>query len=355
MKNYKVLLCDTEEGFVVALMNYMNRNPGIPMLAMAFTQLDTMLEYLNSHKADLIVINAEWNKEGVDVSGITIPILWILEEKPEKQKEQEGSNYISKYTAAPVYTRRMLQLLSEHGSSMRAEGNGTCIAVYSPLGRCGKTRLTHELCKSQTVCYESPKKKGIYIGMEEFCEPMENEHGMETLLYYIKQRTANISMKVKSLAVEGPGYDILVSALTYQELRELERKEFQWFLECIRREDCYDMLFADIGSGSLPCLELLLDFDAVYLPYLQDEHSRLKVQAFCRALKQYGIWESLSMKCFPILIEGDCGYGKEVLLLEQRRNAEDLAALDDLYENMIKDVEREAINHKWNSNNYVKR
>lgn len=327
MKNYKVLLCDYEEDFVVALMNYVNRNSNIPVLTMAFTDVKQLVDYFHTHKADLLVVNAVWKEDLILKSVSSVPMLWVLDgEKPE-QKEGTDSNYISKYTPAPAYSRRMLQILSEQSACMHREGSGICMAVYSPIGRCGKTRLSHALCKAQVVSTEVLNGSCVYVGMEEYGEPEQEQHEMETLLYYVKQRTTNLSMKMKSLATEEQGYDVLVSSLTYQELRELHKDEMQWLLDSIRKEGCYDLLVADIGSGSFTSLELLAEFDVLYLPYLQDENSRRKVQAFCQGLKQYGLWEGISDMCYPVLLEDRNVSAEEARLLEERRRRGDLNTL----------------------------
>lgn len=335
MKNYKVLLCDSEEGFVVALMNYMNRNQNVPILAMAFTDIGQLMDYMNSHQADLVVLNGKWKRERALDSGSSIPLLWIVEEEAFGQGEWLDGNCISKYSSAPAYIRRMLSILSEQSTCMDGEGRGVCIAVYSPIGRCGKTKFAHALCQSQTIHIELPNCKCIYLGMEEFGELEDEHHGMETLLYYIKQHIRNLSMKVKSLAMEKHGYDRIVSSPTYQELRELNQEELQWFLDCIRKEGIYDLLVADIGSASLTGLELLTEFDVIYLPYLQNEYSRQKVEAFCRGLKQYGLWEMFSDRCYPILWEEHNGDIEKVRMLEQKRRRGDLTALKDFYRNSL--------------------
>ncbi|MDE7367305.1 MAG: hypothetical protein K2N24_08115 [Lachnospiraceae bacterium] len=335
MKNYKVLLCDGEEGFVVALMNYMNRNQSIPILAMAFTDVEQLMDYLKSHQGDLIVINNKWKGDRILDSVSSIPVLWIVEEEAFGQEGWSGDNYISKYSSAPAYSRRMLRILSEQTIYTDGEGKGICMAVYSPLGRCGKTRLAHALCQAQTIHTEFPDCKSIYMGMEEFGEVEDENHGMETLLYYIKQHIANLSMKIKSLAVEEREYDSIVSSLTYQELRELNREELRWFLDCIRKEGFYDLLVADIGSASLTSLELLAEFDVIYLPYFQSEYSKQKIGAFCRGLKQYGLWELFSDKCYPILWEKENGGVEKVRMLEQKRKTGGLTTLENFYKNVL--------------------
>lgn len=332
MKNYKVLLCDYEEVFVAALMNYINRNSNLPILTMAFTDITQMMNYCNSHQADLLVMNAKWkDMNRISEEAVTVPILWITD---GEVSEEAADDHISKYSSAPAYGRKMLRLLSEQEVSVGGEGSCICMAVYSPLGRCGKTRLSHALCMAYRGSGPCLNERHIYIGMEEYGNPESDYHGMETLLYYVKNKTGNLSMKMKSLAVEVHGYDMLASALTYQELRELQQQELQWMLECIRREGYYDLLLADLGTACFAELRLLTEFDVIYLPYLQDENSIRKLQAFCRGVKQYGLWEKLSEVCYPVLLENHDISVEEAQLLEAKREKGDIPALGHLCERL---------------------
>ena len=59
MKNYRIVLCDEEEKFVVPFMDYINRNARIPMVAMAFTEMQAAMDYIQEHSVDLIVADIQ--------------------------------------------------------------------------------------------------------------------------------------------------------------------------------------------------------------------------------------------------------------------------------------------------------
>lgn len=327
MKNYKVLLCDEEEGFVMALMNYINRNSNIPILAMAFTEEKSLAMYLEQHKADLLVINAAWKKMET-MSELNCSVLWMLDESEQKSSVEPEGYCISKYTLASDFVRNMLQILSEKKPFISTGANSSCMAVYSPIGRCGKTRFAHALCENQVMNTGITAGRSIYLGMEEYGENETENHGMDALLYFVKQQAANLSLKMKSLAIEQKGYDVIFSALSYRELRDLQKEDIGWLLNCVRTEGYYDLLLADIGSGSLSDIEILAEFDVIYFPYLQDNISGEKVQAFCRSLKNQGLWERIYTKCYPVLLQDRKMEAKEAGQLEEQRRKGVLRTLD---------------------------
>lgn len=329
MKKYKVLLGDPEERFAVALMNYINCSTQLPFLAMAFTNPADIKAYLSEHKADLLVISSLWKAYWRSQSETMQPLLWITEEN-YAQTEKEEEHLISKYSTGTEYVRCMLKLLSREHPLPGVGAGGSCIAVYSPVGRCGKTRLSQALCQGYTG--HGMEGGGLYLGMEEYGNPDMEYHKMEELLYYIKQQAPNLSIKLKTLAQNMQGYDYIPSPLSYRELWELERADIAFLLNAIRQEGYYSLLVADIGAGSLIRPEILTEFDGIYLPYVRDKKAEGKVWAFCQVLKNLGLWKTLSEYCYPICMEDRELMPEEGRELEQDRQDGKLIALNRLYE-----------------------
>lgn len=333
MKAYKVLLYSQEEDFVLALMNYINRNPQMPILAMAFTKQAELDSYLKEHSPDLFVTEPDVLKnkcfgEGgmaAVITGSTVPVLWMLDTESGEKAERNSvripdlAYVIPKYSPASVYCRKMLQILSEVHPYRNLGNPFTCVGVYSPVGRCGKTTLSKALCRYYSADRHENGSGCLYLGWEEFAEHIDEKQSMEELLYYIRQKTENISLKIKSLAIEECGYDSIPCAVSYQELREIRREDLSWLFHQLRSEGIYHWLVADIGSGSLSDLELLAEFDVLYLPCLQEAHAKQKVAGFCRNLQAQKDWEALAEHCYPVFLKEDGISPEEVRSLEQGR------------------------------------
>lgn len=320
MKTYKVALCDKEEEFILALMNYLNRSTQIPILSMAFTKEDEMLVYLTVHKVDLIVTEV-LPVTIQDTVNRTTPILfsYMSENFEEPIGEVTGNYRIFKYSPASEYIRVMLRIFSEEEGALPSAGSGICVAVYSPIGRSGKTMLAQALCRYYSG--QGLEKKSIYLGMEEYGVLGCENHRMEELLYFIKQRTSNISMKIKSLAMEVQGYDSIPSAVSYEELKELNLEDFKWLLTALRQEGVYDYIMIDVGSASLSGMGLLKEFDVVYLPYLQDSDSKQKWKSFYESLMQRDLKNEALEHWYPVYVAKDGISCEAIQLLEQKRQS----------------------------------
>lgn len=344
LKNYKVVICDEDASFAIALMNYINRNRRLPILAMVFTDSRRLQEYLISHSVDLLVMDEAIGWQESDVVSETdagqesdavskadvgqepyilsaaekrkrqnvkwqtatqIPILWLLRSEAVLQEKDEERVVISKYSKASVLVKRMLELLGTEKMVMGNVQDGISVAVYSPIGRCGKTRLAESLCRYWNIQdAEGNGKYGrsIYLGLEEYGRG-GGEAVMETLLYYLKQRSEKLEAQLKTWIQVQSGFDSIPSADCYQELRELDAADIKWLTETLRRAGGYRYLVADIGGGSLADLNILQVFDVIYLPYLQEETVQKKLEVFCNCRRLINNWNEFAKKCYPIAVE----------------------------------------------------
>lgn len=325
MANIRIVLCDNEEAFSVALMNAINRSGQIPGYVMAFTQRQEAEVYLTEHGADLVMIgkgvmNGNWEQ-------YPVPKLWMTEDGRDSGIP-DTDICIPRCSPVSDYIQAVHRVLSKGAACICMTGGCRCIAVFAPYGRCGKTMLAQAICREAAEIDAERKRNSVYLGWEEYGEDPTGA-GMEELLYSIKLRGENISMRMKSLADMERGYDYLPGAGDYLELRELSREDVNWFLNQIRREGYYDQMTVDIGSGSLSDFEILMEFDAVYLPYMEEDWVRKRLQSFRLCMERQGIWDGLQGICYPISVKGDADE-VQWARLEERRLGGELKRLCDM-------------------------
>lgn len=348
MKCYKVAICDTEPTFAIALMNYINRNAGIPILAMAFTGVGQLQEYLVQHETDMIVIDETlFAQETVGGSSIrqwseklTFVSMLILVKTGEQLTLTEDITGISKYSPASVLVKKMLEILGRERAFIGNGQEGLAVGIYSPIGRSGKSRLAHALCRFWAGQTEGQHEsdmftpgRSLYLGMEEYGS---KGVAMETVLYYLKQRSENLSMQIKALAQGQTGVDMIPSAGSYQELRELDAGDMEFLIRTICREGYYGHVIADIGTGSLADLRSLLAFDVIYLPCLQDREALLRLERFCDCMRRMDMWEELAQKCYPVDVEAVLSRENGIRELGTARESGSLQTLWDRFQEQEK-------------------
>lgn len=306
MNAYTVALVGEPEEFVYSLMNYINRREEIPLFALIFSDKASLCAYMEKHKISLVVMCGD--TEAVTwLDGIKLPCLRIVGHKNEKKQgtehnadkgddnlEKEGSvKSVSMYAMAREQINAMLQMISKVEPMVQGSEHVEVVALYSPVGRCGQTALCGRICSQEY-------KKGndiLYLGFEEYGQGRPGE-GMEEVLYLIKERMENITLRIKALREPDMEYDAILSANGYLDIRELDYGDMLWFVNKLKQEGGYNRIIVDVGRGSLGDLSLLKVMDSIIVPIPQEKESQAKYRQFLQYLDRIGLLEELNVKSY---------------------------------------------------------
>lgn len=174
---------------------------------------------------------------------------------------------------------RQIRFLTE--SSTAASHHSGCIAVFSPLGRCGKTTLARALVQ------EKPAGKALYIGMEEYSDrPVHSD-----LLYRVKQRTPGLPEAAAGEVILEDGIMSLYPAGSYLEWRDVQSEDIRWLFEQLR-DGGTETVVMDLGGAVPSELSLLTAFDRILMPVREDVLSGRKVEMFLSLLEEQGLAET---------------------------------------------------------------
>ncbi len=156
------------------------------------------------------------------------------------------------------------------------------IAIYSPVGRCGKTGLAYGISK------ENRYGKWLYVGMEDYSS-FETYSDTGEILYYIKERNEE---RIHYLLEQSE--DILIVAQGALELKQMNEDDMKWFCSVLEKSAYIGFVF-DVGNGLTEGFQLFTYFDWIFVPALSDEYSRIKTENFKKNLYLYSI-ENLEEK-----------------------------------------------------------
>lgn len=210
------------------------------------------------------------------------------------------------------------------------------VAVYSPIGRCGKTSLA--LVMGQVL---AETRKVLYISFEEwpgFARIIGEGNGMDIsdLVYCLKQKKENIGMCFEGMLVELNGLNILPPVTKAPDIQELEKEELQEILETIVSNGEYDVVLVDVGNRVKNLFFFLECVEQVYMPILKDTNSLAKQMEFMEFLEhsEYSIYSDKIRQCclgnlareentIEELYYGEFGaYVRELLRKEEQWNTE---------------------------------
>lgn len=285
MRAVKVCVYDEEERYARQLSAFLNRKGEGKLNVTAVTNIDSLWEYMGTRQIDiLLAANREllcqirqWKQD--------IYILWLREEERHSTLNREipVSASISRYAGAG----RIYQMVEETAVQIfKITQQGIPVAaVYSPVGRCGKTQFALEIA-------QNPEYSWIYIGMEDYgCVWQEKTgeylaEGGDAFIYFVKERDKEKLYQV----IEGCN-GVVPSAFSPFDSKTLDGRDWEWLMETMREyTGCRGVLF-DVGTGILQELSWLISFDFIIVPYLQEEQALRKKERFETFIEAYGLSE----------------------------------------------------------------
>ena len=266
LKKYRVGICDSDTGYVVGFMEYVNMNDKIPIKVSAFSGVDAVLEYIKDSRLDLLLLDEENELKKTDLNIVRLT----------DRKELDNKNSIYKYQSIYKIVDYIVHLLDE-GNKVNIDD---CLVygIYSPVGRCGKTTLAKGICQN----YE----ESLYIGFEEYsAEPgkiydqQRYKELYERFMYFLLGKNNLIIDTLREIR-EKNGKNYFVT-LDYRDLRQIETSHIEWLVKLLKEECHYKRIVFDMGVGVLNDFKILLCFDRVFIPILNNNsYSKNKINSF---------------------------------------------------------------------------
>lgn len=291
---YRLGICDDDCHYVVNLMDYINSYRECGVCLVAFSSIEAVEEYLSIASLDGVLVgqdikpSEEFQNEHEGL--ILIPLVG---------EKNQGADGVYKYQSARCIAENILARLNVDIALKPISGKAF-YAVYSPVGRSGKTSLAKGL---------GVKHRGaLYIGLEEFGS---RDNLGEEILYHIIFENTKLHELLDRVPSDQYGLREIKGILSYMDIRYLTRSNLAWLKEQLLMGGDYDRVVFDIGGAVLTDLNVLDTMDRIYVPVLDDEGSRIKLQAF-RELLRCKEYQSLVGKLKYVNVP-QCHYASEMM------------------------------------------
>lgn len=275
MRIYNIGICDRNPSYAVSVMDYINTEKDLNLKAVAFTGMKAVDDYLKKKELDLIVTD---DVSGcIEMDGIKI----FCDVRCVELLEDRGcdTDGIFKYQNINMLCKETIRrLVPAKSNPSKVFG---CQCVFSPLGRCGKTRFAKALAAEDEV------RGGLYIGMEEY-SGLSADTGASEILYQLKQRMPNMEDIIENQLLSFGNIKMLQAAGAYFDMREIGKEDIQWLNETLFGTGRFSTIVYDIGGSSLMDYGILSCFDEIYMPVLPDEVSQNKIRRFESMIRDMG-------------------------------------------------------------------
>lgn len=293
MRTYKVGICDADTDYSTALMDYANGNKEFGISLSAFSSIKAIKDYLTVQDLDLILTDdlsgCKALPDGYEFQDIkVIPLIDFYDETGNsaggRQLDTGIVKYIFKYQRADNICKEIRNALTAESNNVRELRS--VIAVYSPIGRCGKTRLARALAINDEV------RGGLYVSMEDFGVDI-GLSGNE-ILYLLKSRSPELEKLIFERITTENGINALTLSSTYLDTHDVSFDDIEMLKGYLLKTGRFTSIVFDIGSAAIEDFRILSLFDQVYMPVLRDEVSLKKLEMFVKMLKDMGMRSIIS-------------------------------------------------------------
>ncbi len=276
-KSLRVLgigLCDADREYVYGVMQYMNRRKDLPLCCYAFTRIEAAAEAAAEKSLATILTGdmsiCERREDGYYIGNTPCVYLSALPDP--------GNGAVFKYQSLPALVHDIMRYLLKETDL----GSASCrlAAVFSPIGRCGKTRFAK--------AYAARATGGLYIGMEDFSDDEPTE-----LLYLMKNRLPELEKRLPGLIREENGLSILSSSGLAFDIHCISREDIEYLNGLLSEMGRYSRIVYDLGAAAPELPGLFQLFDVIYMPVLTDPVSQRKLLRFRRVLENLGMTDVL--------------------------------------------------------------
>lgn len=287
-------VCDVEVEYAYHFMEYLGKKKNIPFEIRVFTSAEAFLKFVSEHPVEILLISEKAMCD--EIQEQKIRQIMILSEGmiPENLRQYPS---IYKYQSSNQVIREALacygEKCQEQTDTLKMEKKKMdIIGIYSPVGRTMKT--TFALTLGQILA----KNKGVlYLNMEEYSGfeylfERTYDQNLGDLLYYLRQNTSNLLLKMNGMIQTINNLDYLPPVLSPGDIQQTSLKEWLLLLQEIADYSTYDTVILDLGDGVNNLYQLLDQCTLIYMPIRTDPMSQAKISQFENLLR---LWDKVSV------------------------------------------------------------
>lgn len=313
MSKIHLIIADRDEAYVDGIANYIVNNYSHRFQVSSFTEKEYLLNYLSSNKkeVDILLICHEWYIDSIskDEIGTTIILSGGM-----LTNEVIDCEVINKYQRGDKLVSSILNCFAEVNPNKYyisdKDKKTKVIAVYSPIGGAGKTSIAVG-CSIKSA---EDGKSVFYLNLENiqstsYFFDCENSQSISNILYYIKEKKKNITLKIEGIRCIDPQYDIHYFSPpdSYIDLDEMSVDEMQYLLDKLKMSKDYDEIFIDMSSTlDEKNVSVLNASDQIILVLGQDDVAMTKINSFMNELNVFSKRNCLDISDKMIVVLNKC-------------------------------------------------
>ena len=283
MQGGTLTIYDTEEAYVEALSDYLNKNMELGIVTVAFSNVDKFIEYLERGKAGYIVVCEDFDRKNLKGKISEDRIISLV---TVKSSDNSGP-WVYKYQSAKVITKELNAVMLMNEKDILSEANNIHI-VFST-----KSSVEREEYADILMADLKNRASVLYIDMDPYngkiSERYGNSRGMSDLIYYIKQGGEKLKWKFKTLIEKEDISGRILPVGCPLDLAELTKEDVRELLNFLQRLNEYDIILINLGILSPATFELMKAVNHIEIVVTKKSGDRESAENFINNMKLLGI------------------------------------------------------------------
>ena len=312
------IICDSEPLYSQHLAENLSKKM-IDFQIHVCSSLDQVKSLKGNGEIHILLVEDQFPKEERDK--IEAKYKFLLTQRIITENEDNEIPVYKYQSSDHIFEEIMKECLKQDENIFYGQLNGgvKMIGVYSPVGRIGKTTFAVELGKEM-----AKKEKVLYLNLEAYSGwrerfLLEESDSLEDLLYYAKQESRNIGMRIEMMVQHFEGLDYIPPLSVSEDVKAVSFEEWKNFFEVLIKQSSYETIIIDFCECIQGLWNLLKMCKMIYFPVCEDEESKAKILQFEKNVKRLG-YEEILQKIIKIIIEKDMShFVKELIEKEEKR------------------------------------
>lgn len=267
---YRIGIYDKDLAYCTRLMEYINMNKEYLLHSICFSDAEALLESVDKNRLDLVLYG-----QSDSLMGIIRERCKIMRLADVDEEQYVGERYLYKYQRADVLIRDIVDCLDiELDKTIESV---VFYGVYSPVGRCGKTSFSLGICCNYT--------RSLYVGMNSFIGSTIVTDAVfeqsERFFYQLLTHNESIITTIEDiLSNRGGEYGIVYGMRNFADYKQLTAADFTWLRRLLLKHNILTRVVFDVGIAILSDLNILNEFDQVFVPCISDEYAKRRMHHF---------------------------------------------------------------------------
>ena len=271
MNKTEIVILDSMGDFVKGFSAYADANNRHNISMAGFWEKDRCLEYLESHKADVLLISEEFSNDFKQQINCKTQITL---------DEEIGKGGIYKYQPADEIIREIFAIYEIQVQKISSGRKSRLIAVYSPCKSYYQTPFALTAAASL-----SANNQVLYLN---FCEnagfetifQRNYERDLSDLIYMSEHHEDNLSALIPAVSYAAEGFTYVPPTRNSADVFSLSKSEWLRFIKGIKFTSGFEVVVLDIESMIPGFYEILNECEEIYAPYTLNYYNKARISHF---------------------------------------------------------------------------